>query len=66
MPNPQFMPGPRPAKYTLVERLLAMGFPQRKIDQMPYRQKYAICRDYEQREARKATASPQLTLGFEE
>ena len=62
MPSPSFMPGPWPAEATLVQRLRDLGFREQTIHGYSYRQKYAICRDYEQRETRKAAASPQLSL----
>lgn len=58
--------GPWPYEYTLVEKLRGLGFPESKIQNMAYRQKFAICRSYEERQARKVAAQSQLTIQFEE
>lgn len=66
MPNHQFMPGTWPAASVLDQVLRDRGFRETTITHMAYRQKYAICREYERREARKAAAQMQLALDLKE
>ena len=55
--NPFHATGPWPAEYALVERLRALGFREQQIQNMAYRQKYAICKDYAEREERRSQAT---------
>ena len=49
----------------LVERLREIGFREQQIQNMAYRQKYAICKDYAEREERRSQiATSQLALNL--
>lgn len=62
MPSPQFMPGPWPAEYLLVQTLRDLGFREQTIHGMAYRQKFAIVRDHTAREAKTKLEPVQLAL----
>lgn len=57
--------GPRPSESSLDQQLLELGFRRTTVSHMAHRQKYAIVREYEAREAKRVAAQVQLILNLE-